>query len=64
MGLGPKGMKVGDGIGVIFGQQIPMVLRQEQGHHVLIGECFVGGIMDGEAVKSRGKEDFDMIRLR
>jgi len=56
MGLGPRGMKVGDRISIIFGCTTPMVLRQEQGHHVLFGDCFVGGIMDGEAVKSSEKQ--------
>jgi Heterokaryon incompatibility protein (HET) len=39
----------GDIICVIKWCQVPMLLRKEQGHHVIIGPCYVHELMDGEA---------------
>jgi hypothetical protein len=86
IGLGPTTMKPGDGICVIRGCNVPLVLRSQevlpdhrQGqshlgvrieapsrevsrrthhrHHRLIGECYVHGFMDGEAISTEGWEE-------
>jgi hypothetical protein len=42
----------GDEVWVIPGARVPFVVRLTPGgRHVLIGECYLGGIMDGEAVR-------------
>lgn len=50
MGLGNP--QVGDEIWVLFGGNTPFVLRPDPkiGHHFLLGECYLHGIMDGEAM--------------
>ena len=56
IGLVPIETKTGDEIAVFDGATVPFVLRQaEKGHGAfyLIGECYVHGIMKGEAL---GKE--------
>ncbi|KIM98517.1 hypothetical protein OIDMADRAFT_31305 [Oidiodendron maius Zn] len=50
IGIGPREIQAGDIIGVIFGGQAPFVLRPCGGHYHLVGECFVIGLMDGEAI--------------
>lgn len=60
MGLGPKSMRKGDVVFILRGGQVPFLLRpagRENVHrvgevdtHVLVGDCYVHGIMDGEAV--------------
>jgi hypothetical protein len=54
-GLGPRGVKAGDGIFVTPGGWMPMILRQvEDGLEPkarLLGECYVHGIMKGEAMR-------------
>jgi hypothetical protein len=86
IGLGPTTTKIGDGICVILGCSVPLVLRsqdvlqyhrQERSHlgarleahsrevsrrthhqrHRLIGECYLHGFMDGEAVSKEGWEE-------
>jgi hypothetical protein len=56
-GLAPKETKEGDIVCVFFGCSVPVILRQqsrgEAKHFHMIGECFVYGMMDGEAVASR-----------
>ena len=49
-GIGPAGTRNGDFICVLLGSKVPFVLRQTKVGWSLIGECLVGGIMDGEAL--------------
>jgi hypothetical protein len=60
MGLGPKGMRVGDIVFVLDGGNTPFLLRPKgqriipeqdaRDIYELVGDCYVHGIMDGEAV--------------
>jgi hypothetical protein len=50
IGLGPVGAEVGDEVCILFAGEAPFVLRNKTGSHRLIGECYVHGIMDGEAM--------------
>jgi hypothetical protein len=49
-GLSPMAAQVGDEICILYGCSVPVVLRLEGDHWLLVGECYVDGIMDGEAV--------------
>ncbi|KAK3690464.1 heterokaryon incompatibility protein-domain-containing protein [Podospora appendiculata] len=60
-GLGPAAMREGDVVVVLFGGVVPFVLRRvvdgdgEEGEGWrLVGECFVPGLMQGEAVEAAG----------
>ncbi|CZR65443.1 uncharacterized protein PAC_15343 [Phialocephala subalpina] len=49
--LGPAQAKKGDFIGIIHGSSIPWVLRPKgMGTYEVVGQCFVDGVMYGEAV--------------
>ena len=50
MGLGSP--KVGDEVWVLFGGDLPFILRPgpDDSSHTLIGDCYVQGIMNGEAM--------------
>ncbi|PVH75711.1 HET-domain-containing protein [Cadophora sp. DSE1049] len=65
MGRGPHGMQVGDLVVVLLGAKVPFVLRKagETGRLLLVGECYVHGIMRGELVQesTREQEDFCLI---
>jgi hypothetical protein len=51
LGTGPEGLCVGDIVCVLFGGDVPFILRPSaQGNYQLIGECYVSGIMRGEAL--------------
>ncbi len=54
MSLGPAEMQPGDLICVFFGGPVPWVIRQDGEDYVLIGECYVPGIMNGEAIHTEG----------
>jgi hypothetical protein len=54
-GLGPSYIKEGDMICILFGCSVPVILRKIVGktddvHFEFIGECYVHGVMDGQAV--------------
>lgn len=63
IGNGPPRVRPGDEIYVLPGGKMPFVLRRGtmgeigssldsdfQSHHKLVGDCYVHGIMDGEAM--------------
>lgn len=69
IGIGPSGMKSGDLIAVILGIGVSLVLREVNGrespHYLLVGECYVQGIMDGELVQRRlnSRTEAEIFRL-
>ncbi|KAF2140805.1 uncharacterized protein K452DRAFT_288228 [Aplosporella prunicola CBS 121167] len=51
-GIGPEVSREGDKVSILFGAKVPFVLRpQMTGYYRLSGECYIHGIMDGEAVE-------------
>jgi hypothetical protein len=50
-GLGPRSTAKEDVIYVLYGCPVPVVLRKERENYRLVGECFVLGMMDDEAVE-------------
>jgi hypothetical protein len=50
MGMGHFAIMPGDVVGILFSGKAPLVLRPTNGHYALVGECYVCGLMDGEAV--------------
>jgi hypothetical protein len=61
MGIGPEHMKAGDVIAVFYGARTPFVLRKvrkrRQKCYKLIGDCYIHGIMNGEALEMRHLHD-------
>lgn len=53
MGLGPPGMCPGDLICVFLGGPVPWVIRPFNSEYILVGECYVHGIMDGEVMNTQ-----------
>ncbi|KAF1911339.1 hypothetical protein BDU57DRAFT_543229 [Ampelomyces quisqualis] len=53
LGLTSHTARKGDVVAVIAGAQLPSILRpRDSGKHELVGEAYVDGIMDGEAVNA------------
>jgi hypothetical protein len=52
LGLGSVHISPGDSIHLIHGLKTPFVLHGEFGVHVLRGECYVNGLMDGRVQRS------------
>jgi hypothetical protein len=52
-GLCPHETATNDLVVILYGGQSPFILRPTQGGHVLIGDCYVDGVMFGEAARSQ-----------
>ncbi|KAH8591386.1 hypothetical protein B0O99DRAFT_632560 [Bisporella sp. PMI_857] len=50
IGFGPACMREDDIICILRGGRVPYVLREKDNHWLFLGECYVHGIMLGEAV--------------
>lgn len=58
-GLGPDGLQSGDVVAVLYGCSVPVVLRavENRTYYKLVGECYIHGLMDGQAVKDPNLRD-------
>ena len=51
LGLTGEHVRNGDVVVILMGGQVPFVLRLvQQQHYVLVGEAYIDGVMDGEAL--------------
>lgn len=64
IGLAPVGTNAGDQLCIFFGGHVPYVLRGQGDHHKFIGECYVHGIMDGEAMTAAGSKRRKLYTLQ
>ncbi|RFU27148.1 hypothetical protein B7463_g9190, partial [Scytalidium lignicola] len=55
-GLAPAGTRKGDLVCILFGCSVPVVLRSRDDHFEVVGECYVHGMMDGEAVANKRRK--------
>ena len=57
--LGPRSCEVGDLVCILHGCSVPVLLRRQDvgGNYTFVGECYVHGMMDGEAriLEEQGK---------
>ena len=54
LGIGTRLMEVGDKICVLFGGEVLFILRPAGENYKLVGECYVHGLMHGEAMEMLG----------
>ena len=50
IGVGDVTLQADDLVCLLFGGKVPFILRKMEGHYRFIGECYLHGIMFGEAV--------------
>jgi hypothetical protein len=56
LGIAAKSIKPGDGIWLVPGSRVPLILRKlSNGHYVFVGEAYVHGIMNGEAMMAEAR---------
>jgi hypothetical protein len=53
LGIGPAVMKNGDLVCVLFGANVPYILRPNEDHFFLIGECYMHSLADGQVIDTR-----------
>jgi Heterokaryon incompatibility protein (HET) len=63
IGTGSRHLQEGDLVCVLYGGQTPFILRpQEPNYYQLISDCYVHGLMEGEALKLGLDEQSFMVR--
>lgn len=64
--LGPAVAEKGDVVCVLFGGRTPYILRPKGDHYLFVGECYVHGMMDGEAIgmMERGEKPVTKFHIR
>ncbi|GAW19669.1 hypothetical protein ANO14919_091580 [Xylariales sp. No.14919] len=63
LGLGPPATLPGDLVCVLGGCTMPLVLRRVDSHYLLVGQCHVLGLMDGEGVRQIGRDEIVEFRI-
>jgi hypothetical protein len=63
LGKGSSKAEPGDKIAILFGCRTPFIVRREADHFILIGECFVHGLMNGEATTSIDDSRVESLKL-
>lgn len=62
--VGPDIMEAGDVVVVLYGGRTPFLIRRrEGGTWMLVGECYVHGMMNGEVFELEGVEDEEFVIL-
>ncbi|MCJ1447425.1 MAG: hypothetical protein MMC23_007936 [Stictis urceolatum] len=62
LGLGPSCVQIDDILVLVLGADMPYILREgEDGKYRLVGECYVDGIMDGQALDDATFECFPIV---
>jgi hypothetical protein len=61
VGIVPAKAKAGDYVCIILGCDVPFIVREDYGKYVLVGECYIHGIMDGEAMDMEKYKIQDII---
>jgi hypothetical protein len=56
-GLGPRETEEGDVVFVLYGCNVPVVLRRKGEFWTFVGEAFVAGIMDGEVIEAQATDN-------
>jgi hypothetical protein len=66
LGLAPDESQIGDEIFILFGGQVLYVLRPTKDYYLLVGECYIHGLMDGQALSrlDDGTAQLSTIRIR
>ena len=63
IGVGDVTLQANDLVCVLFGGKVPFILRKREEHYRFVGECYLHGIMFGEAL-DEGQKSRQWFRLR
>jgi hypothetical protein len=68
LGLGHEGLDAGDIVCILSGGEVPFILREtakreDRGVFQFLSECYVHGVMDGEAVDDPNRSPLEEILI-
>ncbi|KAI8630299.1 heterokaryon incompatibility protein-domain-containing protein [Xylariaceae sp. FL1651] len=64
VGMAPRSTRIDDCVYILKGCKVPLVLRaRDDGTYLVVGECFVEGMMNGEAIIDLEKGNFQESKV-
>ena len=65
-GTASGAIEPGDVVAILFGSRVPFILRKHNSGYRLVGDCYVQGLMDGEAMAmlKNGELESEMFEIR
>jgi hypothetical protein len=63
LGLVPTETELGDTIAVLFGCSFPVILRPHNDAFLVVGECCIPGLMDGETIDAEERGEFCAVDI-
>lgn len=60
LGLAPNEIKIGDTVAIILGCNYPVLLRPFDNGFKYVGECYIDGMMEGEAIEAANNGQYQI----
>jgi len=64
MELATAAAEMGDTVAVLVGCSTPMLLRKKKDGCQVVGECFLHGCMDGEAIDAIDRDGWEVMDIK
>lgn len=64
MGFAQPGTRVGDGVCILHGCSVPLIVRPDEGEYVIVGDCYLRGMMQGEMVSRQEDGEFPLENFK
>ncbi|KAI1193673.1 heterokaryon incompatibility protein-domain-containing protein [Nemania serpens] len=62
IGWVPEEAIEGDAVVIPYGSKVPLVVRSDgKGRYKLVGDCYIHGLMDGQAINAPGKQERETV---
>ncbi|KAI1132662.1 heterokaryon incompatibility protein-domain-containing protein [Nemania abortiva] len=62
IGWVPADTMEGDVVVIPYGSRVPLVVRSDgKGKYRLVGDCYIHGLMDGQAINAKGREERETV---
>tara|TARA_R110002033_G_scaffold80478_1_gene131577 strand:+ start:199 stop:411 length:213 start_codon:yes stop_codon:yes gene_type:complete len=56
---GPDTVSEGDVVVILYGGDVPFVIRPEKDYYTLVGECYLYGSMNVDALREKGERGIE-----
>lgn len=64
MGFARPGTRIGDDVCILHGCPVPLIVRPDESEYVIVGDCYLRGMMQGEMVMRQEEGEFPLENFR
>jgi hypothetical protein len=61
--MAPEAAQEGDKVAVLYGCNFPVILRPCGDLFKYVGECYVDGLLGGEAIDAQERGEYDIVEV-